>query len=154
MLNVGDTEENESQLSHLITTVFNTLNTYGKDTGQLEDIIKLFLEILGCYEYSMVKRAFYFWVQKKNRMPTPADIINNIEYIIEQDGNRIKAEKKLFILQTDKQAYAIAKGCVNKYKLDGINYTTYPSIEMHMGRVRIYEAYNGLDDSLYDAKRD
>lgn len=58
---------------------FDTLNNYGKEPEQEANAIKLFKLMLGKYNIWETQEAFYAYLEKSSKVPTPADIIKNIE---------------------------------------------------------------------------
>jgi hypothetical protein len=65
-----------------ISLLFNGLKTYGKDPGQLDAVIDLFMFALADYSAEQVAKAFRQYVLKASDFPAPADIVQ----LIERDG--------------------------------------------------------------------
>jgi hypothetical protein len=66
-------------LANSIEVFYDTLRTYGKDAGQMENLTKMFRWALADYPYAKIKEAMVFYAKHYSEMPTPADIISIIE---------------------------------------------------------------------------
>lgn len=69
----------KQQMAAMLTQLFLTLKTYGKEPEQLEALIPLFNLTLADYTFERIEKAFAFYLKTSNEMPTPADIANIIE---------------------------------------------------------------------------
>jgi hypothetical protein len=72
----------------MVSQCFDSLNIYGKEPEQLENMILMFTHAFQEYEIHEIKRAFVDWVKTNAEMPTPAGIIEIIH------SNRPKAPIK------------------------------------------------------------
>lgn len=72
----------------MVTQCFDSLNIYGKEPEQLENMILMMVHALAEYEYLEIKNAFIEWVKTRGEMPTPSGIIEIIH------ANRPKREQK------------------------------------------------------------
>jgi len=57
---------------------FDSLNIYGKEPEQLENMILMFIHALDEYHLPEIQKAFIDWVKTNAEMPTPAGIIQVI----------------------------------------------------------------------------
>lgn len=69
----------QQDLAILLTQCYDALKVYGKEPEQLDNLIKMFILVLGDYIYSDIKNAFKVYLKTNTSMPTPADIVNIIE---------------------------------------------------------------------------
>lgn len=63
----------------LVSQSYNIFNRYGKDGDALRDITRAFIEDLSEFPEDKITAGFKAWRQKKDGMPTPANIINEIK---------------------------------------------------------------------------
>ncbi len=66
-------------ISQMVRQCFDSLNIYGKEPEQVENMILMFIHALQEYEIIEIKRAFVDWVKSNAEMPTPAGIIEIIQ---------------------------------------------------------------------------
>lgn len=73
-------EPNEkASLAEVIGRVFDLQKQFGKNTGQLENIVAGFCWALAKYQVEEVIRGFGEYIQRHSDMPTPADIVAIID---------------------------------------------------------------------------
>ena len=79
--------------------LYNGLKTYGKDPGQLDATIDLFMFALAEYPADLIGNAFKKYVSTNSDFPAPADIAQ----LIERQG-RPKLENSVYISISKKPA--------------------------------------------------
>lgn len=84
----------------MVRQCFDSLNIYGKEPEQVENMILMFVHALQEYELPEIKRAFVDWVKGHAEMPTPAGIIEIIQ------GNRPKPVVKYYTSTPEEYAAA------------------------------------------------
>lgn len=63
----------------MLSTLFNSQKTYGKQPEQLNATVKLFQMVLADYAWPDIEAAFKVYVKRSGEMPTPHDIVDLIE---------------------------------------------------------------------------
>lgn len=64
----------------LVSQSYNIFNRYGKDTDALKDITRAFIEDLREFSADQITGGFKAWRKRKDGMPTPANIIDEINH--------------------------------------------------------------------------
>jgi len=72
-------KEGRRKLSHLLLICFDSLDIFGKEPDQLENISHAFQLVLAEYDYSKIEKAFKIYMTEETVMPKPADIIKLID---------------------------------------------------------------------------
>lgn len=91
-----------AHISMLVSQSYNIFNRYGKDSTALRDITRAFIEDLSEYSIEDITAAFKSWRRCDSGMPTPANIINQIN---EGKSKSSKREKKYCDFDGDWIAY-------------------------------------------------
>lgn len=73
------TVEDKKELLKFVKVCFDTLDTYGKTPQQLGIASEVFVRMLSKYDMEKVREAFYSYMERNAKMPTPSDIINIID---------------------------------------------------------------------------
>ena len=92
-------QSEKQKLTAMLTQLFSTMKTYGKEPEQLEAIIPIFQLVLADYPFGRIEQAFAFYLKTNNEMPTPGDIANIIER-----GNKPPFKESVYIAITKKYA--------------------------------------------------
>lgn len=90
--------ESKQKMAMMLTQLFLTLKTFGKDAEQLESIIPIFNLVLADYPFDKIEQAFAFYLKTSSEMPTPSDIANIIER-----GNKPPFERSVYVSISKKE---------------------------------------------------
>lgn len=63
----------------LVAQSYNIFNRYGKDVDALKDITRAFIEDLSEFSEDQITNAFKAWRRKRDGMPAPSNIIEEIK---------------------------------------------------------------------------
>jgi hypothetical protein len=69
---------------------YNIFNRYGKDTDALRDITRAFIEDLNEFTPDQITHGFKAWRRKRDGMPAPANIIDEIKEIKSPQSGALK----------------------------------------------------------------
>ena len=81
-----------------VVLYFDTLKTYGKDPGQIENVTKMFLWVLADYPVEKILEAMAYYARHNSEFPAPADIANII-----QRGNKPPLERSVYVAVSKKR---------------------------------------------------
>ena len=76
---LASSPDDQAQLVVLLTQCYDALKVYGKEPEQLPNLIKMFILVLGEYDFATIRKAFTEYLKRRNEMPAPADIVNIID---------------------------------------------------------------------------
>lgn len=103
-------------LATIITHTFDLQKQYGKQAGQLENVVKGFCWALKGYSAEIVINAFGTYILRHSDMPTPSDIVKIIDpqpdpfkpdWSIYNRYKKLKEESK-YALNQDEEDYMLA----------------------------------------------
>ena len=133
----------EKQIALLVSTCFDSLNSYGKTPEQLTNTTALFINMFRDKDIEVTRRAFTLYTCENKEMPTPSDILkyyDRVQTNIAKDNNfvaykqRPRIEDKRGVVQwafkewseftdSDKQALAAHLASMEGRELE--NYKKY-----------------------------
>jgi len=76
-------DDERARLAKVLCNVFDLQKQYGKTTAQLENVVAGFCWALQAYQVNVVIEGIKRYVLQKSDMPTPADIRQIIDPIVE-----------------------------------------------------------------------
>lgn len=92
----------KSNLNHALGACLATQRTYGKQAGDFDKVVSVFIKVLNNYEPQKVITAIKEWILKSPEFPTPADIMGilnpqpKFDYAVYTSlCNRLKAGDRL-----------------------------------------------------------
>ena len=69
------TPENKEQLNKALGACLAVQRTYGKQAGDFDKVVQVFIKVLEGYEPEKIMQAIKKWVMVSPEFPTPADIL-------------------------------------------------------------------------------
>ncbi len=69
----------QAQLAALLAQCYDALKVYGKEPEQLGNLVKVFVLVLGEYDYPAIRVAFATYLKRHTDLPAPADIVKIID---------------------------------------------------------------------------
>lgn len=69
------TADDKEQLNHALGACLAVQRTYGKQAGDFEKVVQVFIKLMQGHEPMKVIAAIREWVMKSPEFPTPADIL-------------------------------------------------------------------------------
>ena len=118
--------ESKKKLVRLVKTCFDGLKTYGNSAEQLEACTMLMQMMLKDEPYELVKQAFEVHLRQSSEMPTPHEILANV--------NSLRMREKIDIAER----YPLQAEAVPMHVRAGMSEEQYKRLEELRARDRNY----------------